>query len=81
MKQLPHFNTAFASVLRSEREHAQLTQSQLAELIEGSELTIRTLERAKQTPTMTTFLLIADALDIAPQSMLTEVLENMKKIS
>ncbi len=77
MKKIPSFNTAFAEVLRAHRTRMGLTQPQLAEKIEGSELTIRTLERAKQVPTMTTFLLLCEALEVEPQAMLNEILEKL----
>ena len=74
MKNIPEFRGAFGYVLRHRRELAGLTQPELAVRIGGSEINIRTLERSKSSPSMVTFLLIADALDLDAREFLGEVL-------
>jgi transcriptional regulator with XRE-family HTH domain len=77
MQKIPKLQKAFAYVLRYHREMAKLTQPQLAKKIGGSEINIRTLERGVTAPSLTTFLLIADALGIGAQQLLSEVQSRM----
>ncbi|SBV92874.1 hypothetical protein KL86DPRO_10435 [uncultured delta proteobacterium] len=74
MRNIPEFRRAFGYVLRQRRELAGLTQPELAVRIGGSEINIRTLERSASAPSMVTFLLLADALDVDPHDMLGDVL-------
>ena len=74
MKNIPEFRRAFGDVLRHHREMKGLTQPELAERIEGSEINIRTLERGASAPAMVTFMLLAEALDMDPRDMLGEVM-------
>ena len=69
----PHFRRAVANVIRQHRERAGLTQRQLAERIGGSEIGVRTWERAASAPTLETFLLLAKALDVDAVALLCEV--------
>lgn len=73
MKNIPEFRKAFGYVLRHRRELAGLTQPELAARIGGSEINIRTLERAASAPSMVTFLLLADALGLDARDFLGEV--------
>ncbi len=77
MKKIPEFRKAFGYVLRHRREAAGLTQPELAALIGGSEINIRTLERFASSPSMVTFLLLADALEINACELLGEVQARM----
>ena len=74
MKNIPEFRRAFGYVLRHRREMAGLSQPELAARIGGSEINIRTLERAASAPSMVTFLLLAEALGVDPREFLGEVL-------
>ena len=67
------FRQAFAYVIRHRRVLAGLTQSQLAERIGGSEIGVRTWERAASSPSLETFLLLADALGMDARELLGEV--------
>ena len=71
------FRRAFADTIRSRRVLAGLTQSQLAERIGGSEIGIRTWERAASAPSLETFLLLADALGVDAKELLKEVQDRM----
>lgn len=77
MNTIPEFRRAFGYVLRHRREIRGMTQAELAGAIGGSEINIRTLERAASAPAMATFLLIAEALGLDPRELLDEVLVRM----
>ena len=51
-----------------------MTQMRLAIAIGGSEVAVRRLERGVQTPTVTTMILLAKALGVAPEEFLAEVM-------
>ena len=74
MNNIPEFRRAFGYVLRTRREMTGFTQPELAKKIGGSEINIRTLERSASSPSMVTFLLIAEALGVDPKELLGEVL-------
>jgi len=67
------FRRSVADVIRHRRILAGLTQSQLAERIGGSEIGIRTWERAVSSPSLETFLLLADALGVDAKELLGEI--------
>ncbi|MCL1940222.1 MAG: helix-turn-helix domain-containing protein [Desulfovibrionaceae bacterium] len=71
------FRRAFAYTIRSRRALAGLTQSQLAERIGGSEIGVRTWERAASAPSLETFLLLADALGVDAGELLKEIQNRM----
>ena len=77
MFQISNFNTALAHTLRARREQVGMTQMQLAVAIGGSEVAVRRLERGVQTPTVTTMVLLAKALDITPEAFLSEVMRQV----
>lgn len=74
MKDIPQFRPAFGYVLRYRRELTGMTQAQLARAIGGSEINIRTLERAASSPAMVTFMLIAEALGLDARELLGDVI-------
>ena len=67
------FRQATANALRHRRALAGLTQLQLAERIGGSEVGVRTWERAVSSPSLETFLLRADALGVDAKELLGEI--------
>jgi len=77
MYQIPNFNAALAHALRAGREQAGMTQMQLAVAIGGSEVAVRRLERGVQTPTVTTMVLLANALGITPEAFLSEIMRQV----
>jgi len=77
MHEIPNFNKAFSRILRSRREQGHLTQMQLAVAIGGSEVAVRRMERGSQTPTVTTLILLARALGIAPDKFLAEIVHQV----
>ena len=77
MYQIPNFNVALAHTLRARREQTGMTQMQVAVAIGGSEVAVRRLERGAQTPTVTTMILLAKALDITPEAFLSEIMRQV----
>jgi transcriptional regulator with XRE-family HTH domain len=80
MFQISNFNTALAHTLRAKREQARITQMQLAVAIGGSEAAVRRLERGVQTPTVTTMILLAKALDMTPEAFLSEIMRQVDSL-
>lgn len=58
-----------------------MTQMALAVAIGGSEVAIRRMERGVQTPTVTTFILLANALAISPSAFLSEIIDRMETLA
>lgn len=58
-----------------------MTQMALAVAIGGSEVAIRRMERGVQTPTVTTFILLANALDVSPAAFLSEIIDRMETLA
>jgi transcriptional regulator with XRE-family HTH domain len=77
MVKIIQFRQAVAGIIRYRRVLAGLTQSQLAERIGGSEIGVRTWERAASSPSLETFLLLADALGVDAREMLGEIQNEM----
>lgn len=50
---------------------------QLAVAIGGSEVAVRRFERGSQTPTVTTLILLAQALAVTPDKFLAEIIHQM----
>jgi len=71
------FKRAVADVIRHHRVVAGLTQVQLAERIGGSEIGVRTWERAASSPSLETFLLLADALGVDAKELLGDIQNKM----
>ena len=81
MKNLPYFNQAFGKILRTRREEAGISQRELACRIEGVRSYIQSLEYGKQTPTVTTIILIAEALGTDPAEMLRDSVCAMARLA
>jgi transcriptional regulator with XRE-family HTH domain len=77
MLKIVQYRCAVADVIRHHRTLAGLTQSQLAERIGGSEIGVRTWERAASSPSLETFLLLADALGVDAKELLGEIQNKM----
>lgn len=63
----------FASNVRRFRRARNMTQVQLAKMLEVDQSRIAELERGKGNPTMDTLDDIADALDVSPAALLVPV--------
>ena len=77
MAKIIHFRQAVADTIRHRRTLAGLTQAQLAERIGGSEIGVRTWERAASSPSLETFLLLAVALGVDARELLGEIQSKM----
>ena len=77
MSKIVQYRRAVADVIRHRRALAGLTQAQLAERIGGSEIGVRTWERAASSPSLETFLLLADALGVDAKELLGEIQSKM----
>lgn len=73
MKDLPNFAVALGLVLREHREKRNMTRKQLAAEFCGSISHIKAIEVGNRNPTITTFVLIAEAFDIEADVLLREV--------
>jgi XRE family transcriptional regulator, regulator of sulfur utilization len=63
-------SAAFGKVLRECRERAGLSQEALADTAELDRTFIGTLERGQLQPTLETLFRIANALNVAPQTLI-----------
>ena len=66
-------NKLFARNLKAERYRKGITQSQLAELVDVSESTVRLLERGLQTPSVFLVYDIAKVLEIDINELLKNI--------
>ncbi len=66
MKQIPHLAESFGQILQKFRERSGLTQIELATKIDCSLSYIGFLEHGKKVPTLTTFHLLCEALEVTP---------------
>lgn len=70
MKQIPHLAESFGQILQKFREHSGLTQIELAAKIDCSLSYIGFLEHGKKVPTLTTFHLLCEALQVTPHEFI-----------
>ena len=73
MKDTPNFRLALGQVIREHREKRNLTRKQLAAETGISDSHIRVIEMRNRNPTVTVFVLIAEAYEIAPEELLREI--------
>ena len=65
---------AIGNRIRDARERAHLTQEQLAEIVDISPTHMSVIERGVKTPKLDTFIRIANALGVSPDSLLQDVI-------
>lgn len=63
-------NSVFGAKLKEVREARQLSQSELAKKLHVSTQTVSNWEISSSNPSLTTFMKIADVLDISPNYLL-----------
>lgn len=80
MKDYPYAIIAFGKVLRANRKRLKLTQARLAELMDGTDLSVSLLEKGEQEPKFTTFLLVTDALEIPADVFVKQVLDKIQEL-
>lgn len=70
MKNIPHLAESFGITLKTFRERSKLSQVALAEKIGSVDSYIRLLEHGKNAPTLTTFHLLCEALQVNPHEFM-----------
>ena len=65
---------AIGSRIKAAREQAQLTQEELAEIIDISPTHMSVIERGVKTPKLDTFVKIVNALNISSDALLQDVI-------
>ena len=65
---------AIGSRIKAAREQAQLTQEELAEIIDISPTHMSVIERGVKTPTLDPFVKIVNALNISSDALLQDVI-------
>lgn len=80
MKSVPYLMEAFAEVLKDKREMRGLTQRQMADAMESVRSMVSFLENGKNMPSLQTFFVIAEALQISPNELLNDVLATMQRM-
>ena len=70
---------AFGRVLREQRERASLSQEELAKAAQLNRTYISLLERGIRQPTLETLFRIADALSVAPSTLVAKTTTELSK--
>jgi len=73
MKEIPHLAEALAQILREAREHARLSQQELARRMECARSFISFMETRDHLPSLNAFLALSRALDIPGNELLTRL--------
>ena len=66
---------AIGSRIKEAREHAHLTQEELAEIVDISPTHMSVIERGVKTPKLDTFVKIANALHLSADALLQDVVK------
>ena len=80
MKSVPYLMEAFAEVLKAKREMRGLTQRQMADAMESVRSMVSFLENGKNMPSLQTFFVIAETLQISPNELLNDVVVTMQRM-
>lgn len=80
MEEIPHLAKAFGQALRMYREHAKITQEELASQIGSVSSYIRFLEYGQRVPTLTTFHLLCSALAVDPHEFMAKYLQELSRL-
>ena len=70
MKNIPYLAESFGITLKTFRESLKLSQIVLAEKIGSADSYIRLLEHGESIPTLTTFHLLCEALQVTPHEFI-----------
>lgn len=73
MKQLQGLSRAFGIVIAQRRMECGISQEKLAERIDATNVYICLLENGQRQPSLNTAVLIARALDMAPDDLVRQV--------
>lgn len=80
MKSVPYLMEAFAEVLKDKRELRSLTQRQMADAMGSVRSLVSFLENGKNMPSLQTFFVIAETLEISPAELLNDVMVTMERM-
>lgn len=80
MKPVPYLIEAFAEVLKDKRELRGLTQRQMADAMGSVRSLVSFLENGKNMPSLQTFFVIAETLEISPTELLNDVMVSMERM-
>ena len=73
MKEIPYLAEAFAQVLQEARDHARLSQRELAREVECARSFISFLETRDQLPSLNAFLVLSRALNLPSGELLARL--------
>lgn len=80
MKEIPYLVKSFASELKIRRELCGMTQRQLAEKMDSTRSLISFLENEKNMPSLQTFFVIAQTLEVDPREFLDSIMARMASL-
>lgn len=80
MKNIPYLMDAFATELKIKREQRGITQRELAEKMNSARSLISFLENGKNMPSLQTFFVLAETLEIDPKEFLNDVMSTMLRM-
>ena len=77
MKKIQGLAQAFGKVIADMRSSKRMSQEQLAESIDATNVYISLLETGQRQPSLNATLLIAETLDIKPEELITAVCKTL----
>jgi len=81
MEEVPRLAEAFGLTLLQYRSQARLSQRELARRIGSSATYIHCVECGEKMPTIKTWYLLCQALDVDPHEFLTDYLQSQTRLS
>jgi len=79
MKEVQGLSTAFGKVIAKIRAKRGISQEQLAEAIDSTNVYISLLENGLRKPSLNAMILIADSLSVQPDKLVQSVVELLKQ--
>ena len=77
MKKVHGLAKAFGKILAEERNKKNISQEQLAEMIDSNNVYVSLLENGQRQPSLNAVILLAKALNISPSELMQRVYENI----
>lgn len=77
MRRIPKLNIAIGHVFFAHRRRLGLNTEELALKVGGSESYVKLLESGKRNPTFSVFLLYAEAFEIDPHELLSDISQRL----
>ena len=77
MKKVDGLAQAFGSVLAEERGKKNISQEQLAEMIDSNNVYVCLLENGQRQPSLNAMILLAKALEISPTEFMQRVFDKL----